>query len=77
MERDPAYERSFLEQAKQELSKSGITPEHIEDYFQSGTDPQSVFALKYEEKYSMDVREKFYKEADQFALDKMRDWLGF
>jgi len=59
------------------LGKLGISAEHIEEYFQSGTDPGLFFTLKYEEQYDADVRVSFYQKADQFALDKIRRWLGF
>ncbi|MBN2453957.1 hypothetical protein JXB11_00260 [Candidatus Woesearchaeota archaeon] len=74
---DSAYKLKFLEEAKKDLADSGIKPEHIEEYFQSSRDPGISFSFDYSEEYDLDTRKSFYQRADQFALDKMREWLGF
>ncbi|MBI4896599.1 MAG: hypothetical protein HY832_03570 [Candidatus Aenigmarchaeota archaeon] len=72
------YRSGFLEQAKQQLGGLGISPEHIEEYFQSGRDPGLFFTLKYQNQYEIGtIGVPFYERADQFALDKIREWLGF
>ncbi|MBI2107322.1 hypothetical protein HYT57_05045 [Candidatus Woesearchaeota archaeon] len=82
LEFEPDYKTRFLEEAKQRLAETGITPRHIEKYFQSGADNSLVFTMTHgpnglsEDQYPMDVLRPFYSQADQFALDKMREWLG-
>lgn len=76
--KDEGYKSRFLEQARQELGGLGISSEHIYEFYQSsGADPGLVFTLRYDKQYDVDIRRPFYKRADQFALDKMREWLGF
>ena len=75
--KDQEYKTEFLEDAKRQLGGLGISLEHIEDYYQSGVDPGCIFTSRYEEQYSLDVRVNFYDKANQFALNKMREWLGF
>lgn len=83
LELEPDYKFRFLEDAKQLLIGIGITPQHIEEYFQSGADNSLVFTMTHgpnglsDDQYPMDVLKPFYRWADQFALDKMREWLGF
>lgn len=75
MKKEPEYRAGFLADAKQGLGGFGISPEHIEEYFSSGTDPSSVFSLIYEKQYDIDARMNFYEKANQFALDRMKKWL--
>lgn len=80
--RDSEFKAKFLTDARKELDNQGIRPEHIDEYFQSGADPGLVFMSTHEEygpseiKYPREVMLTFSKRADQFALDKMREWLG-
>lgn len=74
--KDPDYKAEFLQEARQCLADSRIKPEHVEEYFNSGADPGLVFTLRHEE-YGRDVRMPFFERADQFALHKIRQWLGF
>jgi len=76
MEKDPGFKARFLVEAVKKLRDSAIQPIHIDEYFQSGEDPGLVFTLKYEREYDRDARLAFYQRANQFALYKMREWLG-
>jgi len=76
LEHEPEYKSKFLEEAKRQFGELGILPEHIEEYFQYSGSAGLVFTLRYEEQYSADVRMNFYEKADQFALNKMKEWLG-
>ena len=77
LKREPEYKSRFLEEAEKQLSGLGISAQHIDEYFELGTDPGLVFTFRYEEQYNAYVRVLFYEKADQFALDKMRQWLGY
>ena len=80
---DSQFKSKFLADARQELGNLGILPENIDEYFQSGGDPSLVFMLSHEQEYGLseikyprDVMLAFSKRADQFALDKLREWIG-
>lgn len=78
LKKDTEYRARFLEEAKERFGGLGIQPEHIEEYFQSGTaDPIYKFSLAHGEHYAKEVRKPFYDKANQFTLEKMRAWLGF
>ena len=76
LKHNPEYTSGFLEESKRALGKFGIKPEHIVEYFQSGTSPIMMFTFEHGKEYNIDDRIKFYQMADQFALDKIREWLG-
>ncbi len=77
LKQDPNYKFKFIEDAKECLRKSSVSPEHIQGYFQSGADPGLVFRLNHEGEYGQEIRRPFYNKANQFALNKLREWLGF
>ena len=77
MEIDPEFKARLLRDAVQKLGNSGIAPKHIQEYFQIGADPGLVFMLKHENDYEHDAKLTFSNRANQYALDKMREWLGF
>ncbi len=66
------------------LSDTGIGPKQVAEYFNCGEDPTPVFNARHEEvsglsdvRYAKEVMSAFYRRANQFALEKMREWLGF
>ena len=72
---DPDYKTRFLAEAQNKLGNAGIKQEHVAEYFQIGADPGLVFMFRHETEYNPDVRTTFYQRANQFALDKIREWL--
>ena len=77
LERDSEFKSKFLEEAKTGFSGLGISAEHIEEFFQCGADPDFVFTLRHERQYNKETRAPFYEKADQFSLDRIRQWLGY
>ncbi|HIH50364.1 MAG: hypothetical protein ABSE71_00110 [Candidatus Micrarchaeaceae archaeon] len=77
LERDSEFRSGFLDCAKKELGGFGISAEHVEEFFLAGTGAGLLFTLRHEKQYSKEVRVPFYERADQFALDKIRQWLGY
>ena len=78
LKKDPEFRSSFLKEAKEKLGGLGISAEHIEEYFQNGCgDPEMVLYVKHEGRYDIKAVGLFCEKADQFALDKMRQWLGY
>lgn len=87
LKKDEHFKHEFLQGdkgAKQSLGDAGILPEHIEEYYSKGADPALVFSMRHvgprhqdPKEYPIDVFKAFYPRADQFALDKFREWLGF
>ena len=84
MGKDQSFKQRLIREALDKLGNTGIKPEHIEEYFNCGEDPTPVFNARHEEvsglsdvRYAQEVMLAFYKRADQFALEKMREWLGF
>ncbi len=75
LKKDPDYKAKFLEEAKRNLSDVGVRPEHIEEYFQLGTEGHILFCAEHKE--YKDIPDSFFDRADQFALDRIRQWLGF
>ncbi len=76
MLKDEKYKSSFLKKAKEELGSSGISSDHILEYYQSGADPGLVFSIRHGE-YIAPVRKAFYERANQFSLNQIREWLGY
>jgi hypothetical protein len=77
LKKDPEFKTRFLEEAKKELGGLGVSAEHIENFFQySDASPGLSFTLRHERQYSKEIRVPFYEKADQFALDKIKQWLG-
>ena len=77
LERDSKFKSKFLEEAKTGFSGLGISAEHIEEFFQCGADPDFVFTLRHERQYNKETRAPFYEKADQFSLERIRQWLGY
>jgi len=77
LKKEPEYKSRFLEEAKKQLGSLGISAHHIDEYFESSSDPGLAFTFRHEEDYNADIRSTFYEKADQFALDKMRQWLNY
>src|SRR3989338_3988425 len=71
----PAYKSDFLTRAQEELGGLGIMQPHIADYFQS-SNPRLTFNLRYENAYTIANRNAFNAKAGQFALDRLREWMG-
>ncbi|MBI2542421.1 hypothetical protein HYV80_06970 [Candidatus Woesearchaeota archaeon] len=77
MGQDSVFKQKFLAEAVKGLADSGMQPAHIEEYFHMRGSPKIVFNLDYGQDYDGTTLKGFYARADQFALDKLREWLGF
>lgn len=77
LKKELEYKSRFLEEAKQQLGNCGISAQHIDDYFEFCPDPGPIFIARHGRQYNADVIASFYEKTDQFALDKIREWLGF
>lgn len=75
LKKDPEYRARFLQEARQQLGGFGVKPEHIEEYFQLGPEGGYIFCAEHKE--YRDIPDSFFDTADQFALDRIRQWLGF
>ena len=60
----------ILDEAESKLTEYGIEREHIKHYFSSGADPELVMVLSHGDKYSVELREKFFDTAFLFGLSK-------
>ena len=76
LEKESGFKSIFLGEAVQRLGDTSIQPAHIEEYFQSGRNPGLEFMFRHGDEYGHDLRLEFYRRADQYALNKMREWLG-
>ncbi len=74
--KDKHYNSQFIKEAEQVLGGLGISSRHIDEYYHLGADPELVFSLRHGV-YTSTIRKTFYDRANQFTLDKMREWLGF
>ncbi|MBS3104721.1 hypothetical protein J4234_00520 [Candidatus Woesearchaeota archaeon] len=77
MEKDPEFKSRFLAGAVRKFGDSGIKQKYIKEYFQIGANPGLLFTLRHEEEYKPEVMLGFSQRANQYALDEMRQWLGF
>ena len=76
LKKESGFKSRFLGEAVQRLGDTRIQPAHIEEYFQIGENPGLMFMLSHEDEYEGVLRLEFSRRADQYALDKMREWLG-
>ena len=74
----PEFQEKFLQDAQVALLESGMKPDHIDEFFnlEKGTNRSCYFQTMYFGEYNLEQRTAFYKEAEQFALDQLRGWLG-
>ncbi len=75
LKKDPDYRADFLGGAKEQLKDFGVKPEHIEEYFQLGTEGHILFCAEHKE--YKDIPDSFFDRADQLALNGVKQWLGF
>jgi hypothetical protein len=66
----------ILQEAEKKLGNLGISTDHIREYMQAEQNPSYLMALEYGDKYPYEVRDRFRKKANQFALDKIKEYLG-
>ena len=72
-----ALQPELFDEAARVLDGFEIPPPIIQDYFRWGCHPGLKLSILHGKNYSWPVRKRFGKVASQFALDKMRDYLGF
>ena len=65
----------ILQEAEKQLSDLGVSPEHIKEYMKDEQQQSLIFTLRHEDKYPFEVREPFYQKANQFTLDRIKQYL--
>jgi hypothetical protein len=66
----------ILKEAEEKLGNSDISINHVREYMQAEQQPSLLLALRHDDKYPYEVRERFREKANQFALDKIKEYLG-
>ena len=77
----------ILAEAEAKLGHLGLSSDYIREFFTSGADPSLVMSAKSQlreaegkpandKRYDRETRKKFSKEAYQFALNRMKEYLG-
>lgn len=66
----------ILKEAEKKLGNLDISVNHVREYMQAEQQPSLLLTLKHDDKYPYEVRERFREKANQFALDKIKEYLG-
>lgn len=65
----------ILQEAEQRLGDLGVPLDVVREYMQEQQHPGLLMALRHRE-IPFEVRENFFREANQFALNKIQEYLG-